>query len=166
VFSQALTEKSGLCASPLFGMMLQFLSLVRDQQVQVAVVAPRWGESVPRGMWWPLWVEFATDRVLSATRGTMEVFVEQTMHGEWEPAKPVPCDVWGICFRCAWYPLLWRTPFPTYAFGATRGTGPEPLSYVRVNQMIGFVLHSQMNADQRGKVPCLSGRSKFRCDYP
>jgi hypothetical protein len=101
VFSQALTEKSGLCTSPVFAMMLQFLSLVRDQKAQVAVVAPRWDESVPRGIWWPLWMEFATGRVLSSTRGTIGVFVEQTMHGEWEPARPVPCDVWGICFRCA-----------------------------------------------------------------
>ena len=101
VISQALTEESGLCANPAFGMKLQFLTLVRDQKAQVAVVAPRWDGSVPGGTWWPLWMEFATDRVLSATRGTIGVFVEQTMHGEWEPARPVPCDVWGICFRCA-----------------------------------------------------------------
>jgi|AntAceMinimDraft_11_1070367.scaffolds.fasta_scaffold36726_1 hypothetical protein len=30
VFSQALTEESGLCANPAFGMKLQFLTLVRD----------------------------------------------------------------------------------------------------------------------------------------
>ena len=101
VFSQALSEKSGLCTSPVFAMMLQFLSLVRDQKAQVAVVAPRWDESVPRGVWWPLWMEFATGRVLSSTRETIGVFVEQTMHGEWEPARLVPCDVWGIYFRCA-----------------------------------------------------------------
>ena len=55
MFSQTLTEKSGLYANPVFGMMLQFLSLVRDQQAQVAVVAPRWDGSVPGGTWWPLW---------------------------------------------------------------------------------------------------------------
>jgi hypothetical protein len=101
VFSQTWTEKSGLYANPVFGMMLQFLSLVRDQKAQVAVVAPRWDGSVPGGTWWPLWMEFATDRVLSPTRGTIGVFVEQTMHGGWEPAGPVPWDVSGIRFRCA-----------------------------------------------------------------
>ena len=101
MFSQTLTEKSGLYANPVFGMMLQFLSLVRDQKAQVAVVAPGWDKSVPGGPWWPLWMEFATDRVLLATRRTPGVFVQQTMHGGWEPAGPVPWDVWAFRFSCA-----------------------------------------------------------------
>ena len=47
VFSQTLTGKSGLYANPVFGMMLQFLSLVRDQKAQVVVIAPGWDGSVP-----------------------------------------------------------------------------------------------------------------------
>jgi hypothetical protein len=54
VFSQALTGRSGLYANPVFGVMLQFLSLVRDQKAQVVVVAPGWDGSVPGGTWWPL----------------------------------------------------------------------------------------------------------------
>jgi hypothetical protein len=40
------------------------------------VVAPRWDGSVPGGTWRRLWIEFATDRVLSATRGTIGVLIE------------------------------------------------------------------------------------------
>jgi hypothetical protein len=89
VFSQALTGGSGLCANPAFGMKLQFLTLVRDQKAQVAVVAPTWDGSVlyyyyyygsvrlgghggPYGWSPPL----TGDRVLSGTRGTMEVFID------------------------------------------------------------------------------------------
>ena len=100
VFSQTLTARPGLYANPVFGMMLQFLSLVRDQRAQVVLVAPGWGGSVPGGTWWPLLMEFATDRVLLATRGTPGVFVQQTMAGGWEPARPVPWDVWGVRFSC------------------------------------------------------------------
>jgi hypothetical protein len=82
-----------------FGMMLQFLSLVRDQRAQVVVVAPGWDGSVPGGSWWPLLLEFTTDRVLLATRGTPAgVFVQQTVDGGWEPAGPVPWDVWAFRF--------------------------------------------------------------------
>jgi hypothetical protein len=100
VFSQtSLTGRTGLYANPVFCMMLQFLSLVRDQRAQVVVVAPGWDGSVPGGTWWPLLMEFATDRVLLATRGTPGVFVQQTMDGGWEPAGPVPWDVWGIALQ-------------------------------------------------------------------
>ena len=98
VFSQTLTGRSGLYANPVFGIMLQFLSLVRDQEAQVVVVAPGWDGSVPGGSWWPLLLEFATDRVLLATRGTPGVFVQQTVDGRWEPAGPVPWDVWAFRF--------------------------------------------------------------------
>jgi hypothetical protein len=101
VFSQTLTGRSGLYANPVFGMMLQFLSMVRDQKAQVVVIAPGWDGSVPGGVWWPLLMEFATDRVLLATRGTPGVFVQQTIDGGWEPAGPVPWDVWACRFTCA-----------------------------------------------------------------
>ena len=45
VFSQTLTARPGLYANPVFGMMLRFLSLVRDQRAQVVLVAPGWGGS-------------------------------------------------------------------------------------------------------------------------
>jgi hypothetical protein len=38
--------------------------------------------------------------VLLATRGTPGVFVQHTMDRRWEPAGPVPWDVWGIRFDC------------------------------------------------------------------
>jgi hypothetical protein len=98
VFSQTLTTRPGLYANPVFGMMLQFLSLVRDQRARVVLVAPGWDGSVPGGTWWPLLIEFATDRILLATKGTPGVFVPQTMAGGWEPAGPVPWDVWGVRF--------------------------------------------------------------------
>ena len=100
VFSQTLTGRTGLYANPVFCMMLQFLSLMRDQRAQVVVVAPGWDGSVPGGTWWPLLMEFATARVLLATRGTPGVFVQQTVDGRWEPGGPVPWDVWGIRFNC------------------------------------------------------------------
>jgi hypothetical protein len=100
VFSQTLTGRTGLYANPVFCMMLQFLSFVRDQRAQVVVVAPGWDGSVPGGTWWPLLMEFATARVLLATRGTPGVFVQQTVDGRWEPGGPVPWDVWGIRFNC------------------------------------------------------------------
>jgi hypothetical protein len=81
ISSQTLTGKSGLYANPVFCMMLQFLSLVRDQRAQVAVVAPGWDGSVPGGTWWPLLMEFATDRVLLAKRGTPGVFACSADHG-------------------------------------------------------------------------------------
>jgi hypothetical protein len=74
--------------------------MVRDQKAQVVVVAPGWDGSVPGGAWWPLLMEFATDRVLLATRGTPGVFVQQTIDGGWEPAGPVPWDVWACRFTC------------------------------------------------------------------
>ena len=46
VFSQTLTARPGLYANPVFGMMLQFLSLVRDQKAQVVLVAPGWDARV------------------------------------------------------------------------------------------------------------------------
>ena len=100
VFSQTLTGRSGLYANPVFGMMLQFLSMVRDQKAQVVIVAPGWNGSIPGGAWWPLLMEFATDRVLLATRGTPGVFVQQAINGGWEPAGPVPWDVWACRFTC------------------------------------------------------------------
>jgi len=49
VFSQTLTARPGLYANPVFGMMLQFLSLVRDQRARVVLVAPAWvGRFGPR----------------------------------------------------------------------------------------------------------------------
>jgi len=65
---------------------------------RVVLVAPGWDGSVPGGTWWPLLIEFATDRILLATKGTPGVFVQQTMAGGWEPAGPVPWDVWGVRF--------------------------------------------------------------------
>jgi hypothetical protein len=35
--------------NPVFGMMLQFLSLVRDHKAQVVVIAPGWDGAVPGG---------------------------------------------------------------------------------------------------------------------
>jgi len=101
VFSQTLTARPGLYANPVFSMMLQFLNLVRDQRAQVVLVAPGWDGSVPGGTWWPLLLEFATDRILLATKGTPGVFVQQTIAGGWEPAGPVPWDVWGVRFNGA-----------------------------------------------------------------
>jgi hypothetical protein len=49
VFSQSLTMRPGLYANPVFGMMLQFLNVVRDQKAQVVLVAPGWDGSVPGG---------------------------------------------------------------------------------------------------------------------
>ena len=46
VFSQTLTGRTGLYANPVFCMMLQFLSLVRDQRAQVVFVAPGWDGSI------------------------------------------------------------------------------------------------------------------------
>ena len=100
VFSQTLTGKTGLYANPVFRMMLHFLSLVRDQKAQVVVIAPGWDGSVPNGTWWPLLMEFAKDRILLATRGTPGVFLQQTLDERWEPAGPVPWDVWAVCFGC------------------------------------------------------------------
>jgi hypothetical protein len=50
VFSQTLTARPGLYANPVFGMMLQFLSLVRDRKAKVVLVAPGlMGRFDPRG---------------------------------------------------------------------------------------------------------------------
>ena len=92
VFSQALTGGSGLYANPVFSMMLQFLSMVRGQKAQIVIIAPRWDRSNPGGAWWPLLMEFTTDRVLLATRGTPGVFVQQTIARGWKPAGQVPWD--------------------------------------------------------------------------
>ena len=83
VFSQTLTARPGLYANPVFGMMLQFLSLMKDQKAKVVLVAPGWAGSIPGGTWWPLLMEFATDRVLLATKRTPGVFLQQTMAGGW-----------------------------------------------------------------------------------
>jgi hypothetical protein len=74
-----------------------------ESSPRVVLVAPAgWDGSVPGGTWCPLLMEFATDRVLLAIRGTPGVFVQQTMApGGWEPAGPVPWDVWGVRFDCA-----------------------------------------------------------------
>jgi hypothetical protein len=50
VFSQTLTGRSGLYANPVFGMMLQFLSLVRDQSEGAGGGGCPWvGRISPRG---------------------------------------------------------------------------------------------------------------------
>jgi len=82
VFSQTLTARPGLYTNPVFGMMPQFLSQ-RDQRAKVVLVAPGWAGSIPGGTWWPLLMEFATDRVLLATKRTPGVFLQQTMAGGW-----------------------------------------------------------------------------------
>ena len=91
VFSQALTEESGLCANPAFGMKLQFLTLVRDQKAQMAVVAPRWDGSVLRGtllllyyykmLYWINWIVLLS---LEPLAGELEyASVEWSAAGAW-----------------------------------------------------------------------------------
>jgi hypothetical protein len=108
VFSQTLTARPGsLYANPVFGMVAAAVPQPGTYATRklrcVVLVAPGWGGSVPGGTWWPFLMEFvfATDWILLASKGTPGVFVQQTMAGGWEPAGPVPWDVWGVRFSGA-----------------------------------------------------------------
>jgi len=98
VFSQRVSGVLGLYANPVFAMMAPFLHLLRIQRASAVVVIPGWVGAAPGAPWWPLVQEYATDAELLARRGTPGVFDQLSIEGAWEPAGPVPWDVWAFRF--------------------------------------------------------------------